>query len=153
MKFGGRSFAKVTDVLANEAREANLGFLTRVTKGRPSVTLKLATTLDGKIATITGDSQNLDQTITGISDTITLNMASVVFSSAGATSTLEVYIDSVATGTTISLDTNDNADFDVNPNENVKFEVANGDASYNVSISITNQSDGGTALDSFACTN
>lgn len=46
-----------TDVLLSEARDANSGFLTRITKGRPAVTLKLAMTLDGKIATKTGDSQ------------------------------------------------------------------------------------------------
>lgn len=46
-----------TGVLTAEAEEANIGFLTRITQGRPSVTLKLAMTLDGKIATRTGDSQ------------------------------------------------------------------------------------------------
>ena len=47
----------VTDFMAAEARENHQGFLTRVTQGRPMVTLKLALTLDGKIATKTGDSQ------------------------------------------------------------------------------------------------
>jgi diaminohydroxyphosphoribosylaminopyrimidine deaminase/5-amino-6-(5-phosphoribosylamino)uracil reductase len=46
-----------TDILAAEAEDANIGFLTRMRQGRPSVTLKLAMTLDGKIATRTGDSQ------------------------------------------------------------------------------------------------
>lgn len=45
------------DCLGNLAHKANLGFLTRVTQGRPTVTLKLATTLDGKIATRSGNSQ------------------------------------------------------------------------------------------------
>jgi diaminohydroxyphosphoribosylaminopyrimidine deaminase/5-amino-6-(5-phosphoribosylamino)uracil reductase len=44
-------------VMMHQAYEANRGFLSKVTKGRPMVTLKLATTLDGKIATATGHSQ------------------------------------------------------------------------------------------------
>jgi diaminohydroxyphosphoribosylaminopyrimidine deaminase/5-amino-6-(5-phosphoribosylamino)uracil reductase len=44
-------------VEAQAARAAHLGFLTRVTEGRPMVTLKLATTLDGRIATATGESR------------------------------------------------------------------------------------------------
>lgn len=46
-----------TGILAEEARQANLGFLTRVTQNRPIVTLKLASSLDAKIATQTGESQ------------------------------------------------------------------------------------------------
>jgi diaminohydroxyphosphoribosylaminopyrimidine deaminase/5-amino-6-(5-phosphoribosylamino)uracil reductase len=45
------------DVLAEEAAEPLLGFLTRLRHGRPMVTLKLATTLDGRIATSSGESQ------------------------------------------------------------------------------------------------
>ena len=44
-------------LLANEARSLQLGFLTRVGLGRPMVTLKLASTLDGRIATHAGESQ------------------------------------------------------------------------------------------------
>ena len=43
--------------LEPEARALNAGFLTRVEQGRPLVTLKLASTLDGRIATHTGDSR------------------------------------------------------------------------------------------------
>ena len=39
------------------AREINLGFFTRLAEGRPMVTAKLATSLDGRIATHTGESQ------------------------------------------------------------------------------------------------
>ena len=44
-------------ILADQARELNEGFFSRIIKGRPSVTLKLATTLDGFIATANGESQ------------------------------------------------------------------------------------------------
>ena len=44
-------------LLEDEAREDLAGFLSRVTQGRPLVTLKLATTLDGRIATAAGESQ------------------------------------------------------------------------------------------------
>ena len=40
-----------------EARALNAGFLSRVEKGRPHVTLKLASTLDGRIGTRSGDSR------------------------------------------------------------------------------------------------
>ncbi len=42
---------------AEEATEINAGFLTRLALGRPLVTLKLATSLDGRIATSGGESQ------------------------------------------------------------------------------------------------
>jgi diaminohydroxyphosphoribosylaminopyrimidine deaminase / 5-amino-6-(5-phosphoribosylamino)uracil reductase len=44
-------------VLSDAARAANAGFLKRVTLGLPLITLKLATTLDGRIATSTGESR------------------------------------------------------------------------------------------------
>ncbi len=44
-------------VCADEARVDQAGFLSRVTRGRPVVTLKLATSLDGRIATASGESQ------------------------------------------------------------------------------------------------
>jgi len=44
-------------VLAADALRDHAGFLGRVQKGRPFVTLKIATTLDGRIATKTGESQ------------------------------------------------------------------------------------------------
>ena len=48
----------VTDgLLAQEAARLNAGFLRRVMAGLPFVTLKLATTLDGRIATASGDSR------------------------------------------------------------------------------------------------
>ena len=40
-----------------EARADQVGFLSRVERGRPMVTLKLAASLDGRIATATGESQ------------------------------------------------------------------------------------------------
>ncbi|WP_116132635.1 bifunctional diaminohydroxyphosphoribosylaminopyrimidine deaminase/5-amino-6-(5-phosphoribosylamino)uracil reductase RibD [Tropicimonas sp. IMCC34043] len=49
--------AVTTGVLEPEARRANEGFLRRVTSGRPHLTLKLATSVDGRIATATGESQ------------------------------------------------------------------------------------------------
>jgi diaminohydroxyphosphoribosylaminopyrimidine deaminase/5-amino-6-(5-phosphoribosylamino)uracil reductase len=47
----------VADLLAAEARELNAGFLMRLAAGRPLVTLKLASSLDGRIATASGESQ------------------------------------------------------------------------------------------------
>lgn len=49
--------AVTEDVMAAEAARMNAGFLRRITRGLPFVTLKLATTLDGRIATATGDSR------------------------------------------------------------------------------------------------
>jgi diaminohydroxyphosphoribosylaminopyrimidine deaminase/5-amino-6-(5-phosphoribosylamino)uracil reductase len=49
---------KVTQgVLADQAESDHAGFLLRVTQQRPFVTLKLAGTLDGRIATATGESK------------------------------------------------------------------------------------------------
>ncbi|WP_298257370.1 bifunctional diaminohydroxyphosphoribosylaminopyrimidine deaminase/5-amino-6-(5-phosphoribosylamino)uracil reductase RibD [uncultured Litoreibacter sp.] len=47
----------VTGVLDQQARQDQQGFLQRVTTGRPMVTLKLASSFDGRIATETGESQ------------------------------------------------------------------------------------------------
>jgi diaminohydroxyphosphoribosylaminopyrimidine deaminase/5-amino-6-(5-phosphoribosylamino)uracil reductase len=44
-------------VLEDECRRLNEGFFARVTRGRPFVTLKLATSLDGRIAAAGGDSR------------------------------------------------------------------------------------------------
>lgn len=47
----------VTGVMAVEATELNAGFLSKITRGRPLVTVKLATSLDGRIATHGGESR------------------------------------------------------------------------------------------------
>ncbi|NNF92485.1 MAG: bifunctional diaminohydroxyphosphoribosylaminopyrimidine deaminase/5-amino-6-(5-phosphoribosylamino)uracil reductase RibD [Boseongicola sp.] len=46
-----------TGLLDAEARALNAGFLSRVTRGRPHLTLKLALSLDGRIATASGESR------------------------------------------------------------------------------------------------
>ena len=46
-----------TGLCAAEAAEVNAGFFSRLRLGRPLVTLKLGTTLDGRIATASGESQ------------------------------------------------------------------------------------------------
>ena len=46
-----------TGVLETQAAELNAGFFMAKTQGRPLITVKIATTLDGKIATSTGESQ------------------------------------------------------------------------------------------------
>ena len=44
-------------VMRDEAASLNLGFTTRIDKGRPLVTVKLATSLDARIATASGESR------------------------------------------------------------------------------------------------
>jgi diaminohydroxyphosphoribosylaminopyrimidine deaminase/5-amino-6-(5-phosphoribosylamino)uracil reductase len=64
-RVAGRGFARLeaagvaveTGLMEAEAREVNAGFLSRLERGRPRVTLKLATTLDGRIATASGESR------------------------------------------------------------------------------------------------
>lgn len=53
----GAGLTVVKDCLGAEARLLNTGFFRRIAEERPFVTLKLATSLDGKIATATGESQ------------------------------------------------------------------------------------------------
>jgi diaminohydroxyphosphoribosylaminopyrimidine deaminase / 5-amino-6-(5-phosphoribosylamino)uracil reductase len=52
-----REISLTTGVLEAEARAANAGFLSRIERGRPWLTLKLALSLDGRIATATGESR------------------------------------------------------------------------------------------------
>jgi len=64
-RVGGKGFARLrgagidvaTGPLGNEAAEANAGFFLRVREGRPLVTLKIAQSLDGKVAAASGQSQ------------------------------------------------------------------------------------------------
>jgi diaminohydroxyphosphoribosylaminopyrimidine deaminase/5-amino-6-(5-phosphoribosylamino)uracil reductase len=44
-------------LLEHEARELNIGFVSRVTRGRPWVRLKAAASLDGRTALESGESQ------------------------------------------------------------------------------------------------
>ncbi len=53
----GAGLVVTEGVLAAEAATVQRGFLTRLADGRPMVTLKLATSLDGRIATATGESR------------------------------------------------------------------------------------------------
>ena len=53
----GAGLAVETGLCAAEAEELNAGFFSRVKRGRPLVTLKLATSLDGRIATASGASR------------------------------------------------------------------------------------------------
>ena len=46
-----------TGIEVEAARRDQAGFLSRVTRGRPLMTLKLATSLDGRIATASGESR------------------------------------------------------------------------------------------------
>jgi diaminohydroxyphosphoribosylaminopyrimidine deaminase / 5-amino-6-(5-phosphoribosylamino)uracil reductase len=64
-RVAGAGFAKLraagiaveTGLCADEAKEINAGFFCRVAHGRPLVTVKLATSLDGRIATASGESR------------------------------------------------------------------------------------------------
>jgi diaminohydroxyphosphoribosylaminopyrimidine deaminase/5-amino-6-(5-phosphoribosylamino)uracil reductase len=49
--------AVTSDVCKEEAQDINFGFFTRLRHGRPMVTLKLATSLDGRIALASGESR------------------------------------------------------------------------------------------------
>jgi diaminohydroxyphosphoribosylaminopyrimidine deaminase/5-amino-6-(5-phosphoribosylamino)uracil reductase len=62
---GGRGLARLREagidvrcgLLENEARELNIGFVSRMTRGRPWVRMKLAASLDGQTALPDGSSQ------------------------------------------------------------------------------------------------
>lgn len=64
-RVSGRGFAMLEaagiavtrGVMAAQAAELQAGFLSRITRGRPLLTLKLALTLDGRIATESGESR------------------------------------------------------------------------------------------------
>jgi diaminohydroxyphosphoribosylaminopyrimidine deaminase/5-amino-6-(5-phosphoribosylamino)uracil reductase len=64
-KVSGRGFAALraagtevpSGLLEDEARELNVGFVSRMTRGRPWVRLKVASTLDAKTALASGESQ------------------------------------------------------------------------------------------------
>jgi diaminohydroxyphosphoribosylaminopyrimidine deaminase / 5-amino-6-(5-phosphoribosylamino)uracil reductase len=56
-KLRAAGIAVETGLLENEALETLIGFCHHITLGRPMVTLKLASTLDGRIATRAGESQ------------------------------------------------------------------------------------------------
>jgi len=64
-RVAGRGLARMADagilveagLFADQALALNRGFLNRIRAGRPMVTLKLATSLDGRIAAHTGDSR------------------------------------------------------------------------------------------------
>jgi len=53
----GAGITVTTGVLEAEARVAHTGFFARISENRPMVTLKLAASLDGRIATATGESK------------------------------------------------------------------------------------------------
>jgi diaminohydroxyphosphoribosylaminopyrimidine deaminase / 5-amino-6-(5-phosphoribosylamino)uracil reductase len=53
----GAGIAVSLGVLADDAAELNAGFFSRINQSRPLVTLKIASTLDGRIASATGESQ------------------------------------------------------------------------------------------------
>lgn len=64
-RVSGRGFARLRaagvevsiGLMETRAREINAGFLSLIERGRPHLTLKLATSLDGRIATRTGESR------------------------------------------------------------------------------------------------
>lgn len=56
-KLRAAGIAVDSGLLANEARELNIGFVSRMTRGRPWLRLKIAASLDGKTALANGQSQ------------------------------------------------------------------------------------------------
>ena len=64
VKFLKNAGIKVIEkILTNESEFLNAGFFSKINKKRPHITLKLATSLDGKIATRTGDSKWITGTL------------------------------------------------------------------------------------------
>ena len=70
-RVAGKGFARLRDagialetgLMADEARAVNAGFLSRIERQRPWLTLKLASSLDGQIATRTGESRWITSTL------------------------------------------------------------------------------------------
>lgn len=56
-RLAAAGIAVETGLCAKEAEQINAGFLSRIRRSRPLVALKLATTLDGRIATASGESR------------------------------------------------------------------------------------------------
>jgi diaminohydroxyphosphoribosylaminopyrimidine deaminase/5-amino-6-(5-phosphoribosylamino)uracil reductase len=56
-RIGRAGIEVATGVLENEARELNIGFVSRLTRGRPWVRMKIAASLDGRTALANGRSQ------------------------------------------------------------------------------------------------
>lgn len=56
-RLGAAGIATACGLLSEEAHELNIGFVSRMTRGRPWVRLKIATSLDGKTALKNGVSQ------------------------------------------------------------------------------------------------
>lgn len=71
VRVAGRGFAMLraagievaTGLCEAEALNDNMGFFHRIERGRPMVTLKLASSFDGRIATATGESQWITQAL------------------------------------------------------------------------------------------
>lgn len=57
MALKAAGIAVTTDVMASEARRHLAGFMSRINRGRPLVTLKIASSLDGQIAMADGSSR------------------------------------------------------------------------------------------------
>ncbi len=56
-KLKGAGIEVVTGILEEECNALNIGFISRITKKRPFVTLKTACSMDGKVALSSGESQ------------------------------------------------------------------------------------------------
>lgn len=81
------------DVLAEEARYLNAGFVKRVSDGRPLVTLKIASSMDGRTATHSGESQwitspmarNRGHLMRAMTDAIMIGSATAIVDDPGLT--------------------------------------------------------------------
>lgn len=101
---------------------------------------------------ITGNSGNVSQAITGINQTITLQMSGSALSP-GQSFTITAVVNGSNAASMNVTDSAASTTFNVSNNDIVSFSVTSATGSYVSVITVANNSDGGAGLDTFNCTN